>query len=75
MFIKLFVISFFMVSLVMLTLGIKMLFDRNAEFTFHSCGSSDGENPEEAGCHSCQLKDLANCSENEKIKPFKELSS
>ncbi|MCD6202537.1 MAG: hypothetical protein J7K46_12090 [Bacteroidales bacterium] len=66
MFIKLFIISLMMVSLVMLTPGIKMLFDRDAEFTIHSCSTGDGDNPEDGGCHSCELKELTQCRKMKK---------
>ena len=74
MFIKLFVISVFMVSLVMLTLGIKMLFDRNAEFTIHSCSTDTGKEGD-GGCHSCQLKELTNCPEDNNNIAIKKLKS
>ncbi len=73
MFIKLLVISLFLVTLVMLTLGVKLLFDRNAGFTVHSCSTDPGKDAGEDGCHSCQLKELADCSENKikEVKTFK----
>ena len=66
MFIKLVLISFFLVGLVMLTLSVKLLFDKNATFTLHSCSTEPGADVSEGGCHSCQLKDLANCDETKK---------
>ncbi len=66
MFIKLVLISFFLVGLVMLTLSVKLLFDKKATFTVHSCSTEPGADPDGIGCHSCQLKDIANCDEKEK---------
>ncbi len=75
MFIKLILISFFLVGLVMLTLSIKLLFDKNATFTVHSCSTEPGADVTEGGCHSCQLKELTDCPEDKSTPTFKKLSS
>lgn len=48
----------------MLALGVKMLFNSNAEFTVHSCSLESGELDEDGACAKCQLKDLTDCPEN-----------
>ena len=57
-------ISVILVAVIMLGLGIKMLFDPDAEFSAHSCALEDGNLDEDGACYKCQLKDLADCPEN-----------
>lgn len=64
MFVKVLILSVVIVAFVMLALGIKLLFDPNAEFQAHSCALDNGEPDEYGTCSKCQLKDLANCPEN-----------
>jgi len=64
MFIKLFIISIILVAIIMLALGVKLLFNPNAEFTAHSCALEDGGTNQDGACSKCQLKDLADCPEN-----------
>ena len=40
-----------------------MLFNRNAEFTVHSCSLEDGDLDENGACANCHLKDLEDCPE------------
>jgi hypothetical protein len=70
MILKVLIISVIIMALVMLGLGVKMLFNRNAEFTVPTCSLKDGELDEDGACAKCQLKDLADCPEN-KIKKNK----
>ena len=63
MFLKVLIISVVIVAFTMLALGVKMLFNRNAEFTVHSCSLEDGDLDENGACAKCQLKDLADCPE------------
>ena len=63
MLIKVFVISIILVAIVMLALGIKMLFDPDAEFTLHSCKHEEENSGSISGCSKCQLKDVADCTE------------
>ena len=62
MFIKVPIISIILVAFVMLALGVKLLFDPNAEFSSHSCGIDSGKLNEDGACSICQLKDLSDCS-------------
>ncbi|MFO7790981.1 MAG: hypothetical protein R6V32_10455 [Bacteroidales bacterium] len=63
MFLKLLIVSVILVAFVMLALGVKMLFDKNAEFEMHSCSAGDKKNDSgEPDCSSCQLKEVADCS-------------
>ncbi|MDF1573344.1 MAG: hypothetical protein P1P82_17175 [Bacteroidales bacterium] len=68
MFIKVLIISIILVAIVMLTLGIKMWFNPDAEFTTHSCKLDEENADSDSGCFICQLKDLADCPENEDSK-------
>jgi hypothetical protein len=47
----------------MLALGVKLWFDPNAEFSSHSCALDSGNIDEDGACSKCQLKDLADCPE------------
>jgi hypothetical protein len=63
MFIKLLIISIILVAIIMLALGVKLIFNPNAEFEVHSCALDDGELDKDGACSKCQLKDLADCPE------------
>jgi hypothetical protein len=63
MFVKLIIISVILVAIILLILGIKLLFDPDAEFSVHSCALDDGELDENGACSKCQLKDLVDCPE------------
>jgi hypothetical protein len=56
MFLKTIIISVILVTIVMLALGVKLLFDKNATFTAHSCALDDGELSKDGACTKCQLK-------------------
>ncbi len=64
MLLKLFIISLILMAFIMLALGVKLLFDPNAEFSSHSCSIEDRDNDEYGACAKCQLKDLTDCPEN-----------
>ncbi|GET25819.1 hypothetical protein [Prolixibacter sp. NT017] len=66
MFVKTLVITIFLVAIVLLALGVKLMFSRDAEFTVHSCAFQDDEGATEDGsCSQCQLRDLTDCPEKE----------
>lgn len=54
-----------LVAIVVLALGIKMLFDKNAKFEVHSCNfdSKDSDNT----CYKCQVTDPADCSDRKDV--------
>jgi len=64
MFINVLIISVILVAIVMLGLGVKLLFDKNAKFSAHSCALNDGSLNQDGACSKCELKDLTNCPEN-----------
>lgn len=65
MFLKLLIFSIVLVAIVMLALGVKLFFDKNAEFEMHSCSSDNkSKNSGEPGCSYCQLKEVADCTES-----------
>jgi hypothetical protein len=67
MFLKILILSVFLVAFIMLALGVKLFFDKNAEFTGHSCAGNSRElNKGGGGCGGCEIKELANCTEVEK---------
>ncbi len=69
MFLKIFILSVILVALTILALGIKLLFDKNAEFTMHSCApDSDKTLDKDDACVKCDLNDLVNCTENKEQK-------
>ena len=52
-------------AIVMLALGVKLLFDKDAEFTMHSCKFDGDKNADQNGaCSICDVKDLTDCTEN-----------
>jgi len=62
MFLKTLIVAIILVGFVILALGIKMLFDRNATFTHHSCALDEGNSDSNLGCSNCEIKDDANYS-------------
>lgn len=66
MFINTLIISVILVAIVMLALGVKLLFNKDAEFTAHSCALDDGTSDKNEACSKCELKDLVDCAENKK---------
>jgi len=66
MFINTLIISVILVAIIMLPLGVKLLFNKDAEITAHSCALDDGTSDKNEACSKCELKDLVNCPENEK---------
>jgi hypothetical protein len=63
MLVKTFIIAIILVAIIMLALGIKLLFNKNAEFRVHSCALSEGTPDDEGVCPKCELKDLSDCPE------------
>ena len=61
MFLKILIISVILVALVLIAMGIRLFFNKNAEFPAHSCALEDGSLDETGACLKCELKDLANC--------------
>jgi len=70
MIIKTLIVTVILVAIVMLALGIKMLFDKDAKFEMRSC-SFDNDNAE-GTCNTCQLKDPKECRETEKNESEKD---
>ena len=68
MILKTLIVTIILVAFVILALGVKMLFDRNAKFTVHSCSLDNGEFNKEGTCYQCQQRDpeLAHCPEIQK---------
>ncbi|MBN1157802.1 MAG: hypothetical protein JXA61_00345 [Bacteroidales bacterium] len=66
MFVKLLLISIFVVVLVLLALGLKLWFDPKAEFTVHSCARENSSLNEDGTCPGCRLKDLSDCPVSDK---------
>ncbi|WP_346856898.1 hypothetical protein [uncultured Draconibacterium sp.] len=65
MIIKTIIVTVVLVAIVMLALGVKLLFDKNAEFTTHSCAlDSDNTLEKDEACAKCDLRDLVDCPEN-----------
>lgn len=77
MLLKTLIISIILVAIVMLALGVKLLFDKNAKFTVHSCALEDDESlDKDLTCSKCQLRDLADCPEKkEKAEASKKPSN
>ena len=66
MFLHLLILSVFIVAIIMLPLGIKLLSDPNAKYTVHSCSLENGDTNVDGSCSKCQIKELADCPEKKK---------
>ena len=66
MFINTLIISVILIAIVMLALGVKLLFNKDAEFTAHSCALDDDTSDKNEACSKCELKDLLDCPEIKK---------
>lgn len=64
MLLKVFILSVILVAFTILALGVKLLFNREAAFTKHACAMKDGELGDVGACASCEIKELASCSED-----------
>jgi hypothetical protein len=58
------IISIILVAFIMLALGVKLLFNRDATFIVHSCALEEGSLDKDGACSLCHLKELADCPEN-----------
>lgn len=56
MIIKTILISVILVVIVMLALGIKMLFDKNAKFAVHSCNHETNDSEHKGSCCKCGIE-------------------
>jgi len=65
MFFKILIVSVILIAFTMMALGVKLLFNKEASFTEHACALEDGELNKDGSCASCEIKELANCKENE----------
>lgn len=67
MLLKLLMLSVILLAFTMLALGVKLFFNKNAEFIGHRCdGDSRESNKDAGGCGGCAIKKLVNCTENDK---------
>jgi len=64
MIVKTLIVTVILVAIVMLALGVKMLFDKNAKFEVHSCGL-DKDNGDGA-CYKCQTEAIENFPEQDR---------
>ena len=51
----------------MLALGVELLFNKDGEFTAHSCALDDSKTDKNVVCSKCKLKDLVDCTDNKEI--------
>ena len=63
--IKVLIVSAILVAFIMLPYLIHRLFDKDSEFALHECPFDENWEKKAPGCSSCQLKELANCSEDQ----------
>ncbi len=64
MFIKYLILSVILVAIVMLALGVKLLFDKNAKFSAHSCAMEGDRLNENGTCPKCGMGNSSDCYEN-----------
>lgn len=63
MYLHILIVTIILVAFTMLALGVKLLFDKDATFTHHSCALDDKDLNNIGGCASCDIKEIADCSE------------
>ncbi|MCK9437397.1 MAG: hypothetical protein PHV91_08895 [Bacteroidales bacterium] len=63
---KILILSAILVAFAILALGVKILFDKDAEFIRYSCAGENEDFNDVDGCAGCEIKELANCTENGK---------
>lgn len=61
---KILIVSVLLVAFAIMGLAVKLLFDKDAEFTRHSCGGEVKDLNDANGCTGCGIKELVNCSKN-----------
>lgn len=66
MFINILITTIIILALIFIALGIKMLFNPDAEFTGHSCALGSGHTGNDGACPKCQLTNLEDCPESDK---------
>lgn len=62
MIIKALIITVILVAFMALALGVKLLFDPDAEFSAHSCGINSSKLNKDGAWSMCQLKNLSDSS-------------
>lgn len=66
MFLKLLIVSVILVAFTVLALGVKLLFNKEVTFTKHACALENSGLKKVGECAGCEIKELANCNENER---------
>ncbi len=66
MFLKILIASVILVAFIMLALGVKLLFNKEATFSGHACALEDDELNKVGDCAGCEIKEQVNCDENGK---------
>jgi hypothetical protein len=61
MLLKVIIISFVLMTFIILALGVKLLLDHDAEFPSHACSTDNLDQDEITGCSGCNPSDLASC--------------
>ncbi len=64
MFVKILFISIVLMAFVVAGLAIKIFFNPKAEFPHHSCDLENDKAVSREDCASCELKEIANCSDD-----------
>jgi hypothetical protein len=63
MFLKILILSVFLVAFTVMALGVKLFFNKKPSFNEHACTMEDEALNNEGGCASCEIKELVNCTE------------
>ena len=61
--IKLLIVAILITTFLVAALGLKLLFDKNAEFTGASCHLQEDEETGKSACGSCKVKKIIQCDE------------
>lgn len=65
---KILIVAVILVALAIMGLGVKLLFDKDAKFTHHTCTGENKDLNDVDGCAGCEIMKSANCNENKKVK-------
>lgn len=63
---KILIVAVILVALAVMGLGVKLLFDKDAKITHHSCAGEFKDLHDVDGCAGCEIKKSANSSKHEK---------
>lgn len=67
MWLNLFIVAIIITGFFAITLGLKLVFDKDAEIAGHSCGPVENNTDDNIACAHCQVKEIIKCDENVRV--------